>query len=186
MNPTNSVADSYFKCNLFRYTFSMSFGKWLIQKRNAARLTQVQLAKRVGISANYISALERDEPNARDGSPRRPRIDKVERLAKALGCPLDEARLAAGYAPKTITRKPETIPELVAALEQLGIEAPQPFGGYPKDDDGEGYREVVERIWLDIDMVTKRLTKGRDRPIIQNLELSDFDIEAEIDKRKSG
>lgn len=74
-------------------------------KRNDARLTQVQLAERVGISANYISALERDEPNARDGSPRRPRIDKIDRIAKALDCPLDEARLAAGYAPKTITRR---------------------------------------------------------------------------------
>ena len=70
-------------------------------KRNDARLTQVQLAERVGISANYISALERDEPNARDGSPRRPRIDKIDRIAKALGCPLDEARLAA------VSRRPK-------------------------------------------------------------------------------
>lgn len=168
------------------YAIFMTFGKWLITKRKDRRLTQLELAQRAGVSVSYISAMERDGPAGRDGSPRRPHIDKIDRLAKALGCPLDEARLAAGYAPKTITRKPETIPELVAALEQLGIEAPQPYGGYPKDDDGEGYREVVERIWLDIDMVTKRLTKGRDRPIIQNLELSDFDIEAEIDKRKSG
>jgi len=163
----------------------MTFGKWLTEKRNDARLTQVQLAERVGISANYISALERDEPNARDGSPRRPRVDKIDRLAKALNVSPDEARLAAGYAPKTLTRKPETIPELVEALAQLGIEAPQPFGGYPNDPDGEGFREVVERIWLDIQMVNNRLTKGRNRPTIQNLELSDFDIDEEINKRKT-
>lgn len=77
----------------------MSFGKWLSEKRMAANLTQPELAKRVGFSASYVSALERDEPNARDGSPRRPRVEKVDKLAKALGVPKDEARLAAGYAP---------------------------------------------------------------------------------------
>lgn len=76
----------------------MTFGKWLSARREAAHLTQQQLAERCGISAVYVSALERDEPNARDGSPRRPRPDKVERLAKALGVSVDEARLAAGYA----------------------------------------------------------------------------------------
>ncbi|MEP7077074.1 MAG: helix-turn-helix transcriptional regulator [Acidobacteriota bacterium] len=69
----------------------MSFGKWLVARRNDARLTQIQLAERAGISPNYVSALERDEPNARDGSPRRPRTDKVEKLAKALQVPLDDA-----------------------------------------------------------------------------------------------
>ena len=169
----------------------MSFGKWLKEKRKAAGFTHDTLAESatghgVRMSAGYISNIERDYYTNQDGQPSRPSERIVDAIAKALGCPLDEARLAAGYAPKTITRRPETIPELVAALEQLGIEAPQPFGGYPKDDDGEGYREVVERIWLDIDMVTKRLTKGRDRPMIQNLELSEFDIEAETDRRKSG
>ncbi len=83
-NSTNSVANSYSECKNNRYTLSMTFGKWLSGKREAARLTQVQLAERAGISPNYVSALERDEPNARDGSPRRPRLEKVDRLAKAL------------------------------------------------------------------------------------------------------
>lgn len=77
----------------------MTFGKWLVGKRKEAHLTQAQLAERCGISAVYVSALERGEPNARDGSPRRLRQDKVERLAKALGVDVNEALLAAGYAP---------------------------------------------------------------------------------------
>lgn len=162
------------------------FGNAIREKRKEQRLTVEAAAKKIGISKQYLSVLERAVPSLYTGKSIVPKLETVDLIAGALNWNLDEARLAAGYAPKTITRRPETIPELVAALEQLGIEAPQPFGGYPKDDDGEGYREVVERIWLDIDMVTKRLTKGRDRPIIQNLELSDFDIEAEIDKRKSG
>lgn len=101
------------------------------------------------MSFSYVSTLERDQPHSTTGKEVKPTREKVLALAKAVGGDIDEALLAAGYAPKTITRRPETIPELVAALEQLGIEAPQPYGGYPKDDDGEGYREVVERIWLD-------------------------------------
>lgn len=99
MSPTNSVAKSPSECKENRYTLSMGFGKWLAAKREEARLTQAQLAERSGISPNYVSALEREEPNALDGSPRRPRIEKVDRMAKALGVSLDEARLAAGYAP---------------------------------------------------------------------------------------
>lgn len=67
----------------------MTFGQWLVEKRTAARLTQTQLAKKAGISTNYVSALERDEPNAKDGSPRRPRLDKVDAIAKALHVDMD-------------------------------------------------------------------------------------------------
>ena len=77
----------------------MTFGKWLASKRDAAELTQGQLATKVGVSVSYISALERDEPNSKDGSPRRPKLDKVDALAKALNAESSEARLAAGYAP---------------------------------------------------------------------------------------
>lgn len=119
-NPTKSVLNSHSECNSFLYTIGMTFGKWLIEKRLDAKLTQVQLAERAGISPNYVSALERDEPNARDGSPRRPRVEKVDRIAKALGVPLSDARLAAGYA--TTTRKPHNVVEFFEALEAIGIQ----------------------------------------------------------------
>lgn len=77
----------------------MSFGKWLSSRREDARLTQQEVADRVGISFSYVSALERDVPNSRDGSPRRLRASKVEKLAKVLGVDVNEARLAAGYNP---------------------------------------------------------------------------------------
>ena len=102
----------------------MSFGKWLAEKRETAGLTQKQLADRCGegISASYISALEREEPNTKDDKPRQPRIDKVDRIAKALHVPIDEARLEAGYASKTAFHKPANAAEFVAALEALGVE----------------------------------------------------------------
>jgi transcriptional regulator with XRE-family HTH domain len=95
----------------------MTFGKWLAAKREAVGMTQPQLAKRAGISVSYVSALERDEPNAKDGSPRRPRIEKVDKIAKALGVLIDDAREAAGYAP--LDPKPKTAKEALQAIEKL-------------------------------------------------------------------
>lgn len=89
----------------------MSFGKWLSDAREAADLTQPELAKRVGVSVSYISALEREEPTGKYGKPRRASIEKVDRIAKALGIPADEARLKAGYAPTyATTGKPSVQP----------------------------------------------------------------------------
>lgn len=75
------------------------FGHWLIQKRRAAGLTQRELARRVSISKSYVSALERSESQGATGHPVRPKLEKVDALAEALGVPVSEARLAAGYAP---------------------------------------------------------------------------------------
>jgi transcriptional regulator with XRE-family HTH domain len=75
------------------------FGRWLIQKRRAAGLTQRELALRVSISKSYVSALERSQTQAVAGKPVRPKLEKVDALAQALGVPVAEARLAAGYAP---------------------------------------------------------------------------------------
>ena len=75
------------------------FGHWLIQKRRAAGLTQRELASRVSISKSYVSALERNERQPVTGQPVRPKLEKVDAIAEALGVPVSEARLAAGYAP---------------------------------------------------------------------------------------
>lgn len=140
----------------------MTFGKWLYDRRKDARLTQGQLAERSGLSASYISALEREEPNARNGDPRRPRIEQVERLAKALQVDYDEARLAAGYAPKNAFTKPQTLPELISALEALGLDMPLFYDDLP--DDPEAFQETIERIYLDVKLVIERsVSKSKER-----------------------
>ncbi|HKQ53503.1 MAG TPA: helix-turn-helix transcriptional regulator [Pyrinomonadaceae bacterium] len=75
------------------------FGLWLLEKRRAAGLTQRELARRVSISKSYVSALERNERQPLTGQTVRPKLEKVDALAEALGVPVGEARLAAGYAP---------------------------------------------------------------------------------------
>jgi transcriptional regulator with XRE-family HTH domain len=108
----------------------MTFGKWLASKRAAVGFTQLQLAERcgAGISASYISALEREEPNTKDRKPRQPRRDKVERIAKALGVTKEEALDAAGYKVAG-AEKPRNVLEFVRALEALGVSHIEMFGG---------------------------------------------------------
>lgn len=78
---------------------SDSFGKKLQKWREDARINQSELARRVGVSPNYISNLERDySPTAKGGKPQ-PSVEVVDKIAKALGINVNEARLAAGYAP---------------------------------------------------------------------------------------
>lgn len=62
------------------YTTSMSpkpkIGNKLKFLRKQHKLTQVELAKKAGISANYYARIERDEEN--------PSIEVLQALAKAL------------------------------------------------------------------------------------------------------
>lgn len=68
-----------------------SFGQWLERKRRAAGLNQTELAQRSRVTKATISLYERDGID----QPRRGQIDKI---AKALGVSVDEARSKAGYA----------------------------------------------------------------------------------------
>ncbi len=82
-----------------KYCLTMeTFGQYLAAKRKQAGLSQRELAARVGVSPTYISYLERDINPAARGRPQ-PSVDLVDRLARALGCPVNEMRLKAGYAP---------------------------------------------------------------------------------------
>lgn len=76
-----------------------TFGKWLAEKRKESGLTQPELARLAKTSKQYISGLERSAPHPITGALPQPTVKKVDAIAKALGAPLNEARLAAGYAP---------------------------------------------------------------------------------------
>jgi transcriptional regulator with XRE-family HTH domain len=76
----------------------MIFPDWLQEKRKEAGLTQAELAERAGASKQYISNLERNAPHPETGAHPRPKVEIVDAIARALGAPLHQARLAAGYA----------------------------------------------------------------------------------------
>ena len=79
----------------------MTFGDWLKKQRRAKGLTQEGLAAAADnvCTGAYISNLERNADIGKDGTPNRPSEEIVEKLARALGVPPNEARLVAGYAP---------------------------------------------------------------------------------------
>ena len=78
---------------------SGTFGQRLVRWREAAGLTQGELAGRVGVTTTYISHLEREVDPTGIGEKLRPMIEVVDAIAKALSVPLAEVRCAAGYDP---------------------------------------------------------------------------------------
>lgn len=76
-----------------------TFGQRLARWREAAGLSQGELAGRVGVTPTYICQLEREVDPKRAGEWPRPMLEVVDAIAEALGVPLAEARGAAGYDP---------------------------------------------------------------------------------------
>jgi transcriptional regulator with XRE-family HTH domain len=83
---------------------SKTFGEWLRAKRKLAGLSQQAVsdrAKNFGttISKQYVSNLERNAAHPTTGALPSPTLKKVDALAGAVGAPIPEARLMAGFAP---------------------------------------------------------------------------------------
>lgn len=76
-----------------------AFSLWLTEKMTARGWNQATLAERSKLSRQYISSLINSTPHTITGKPIKPTEEAVDKLAKALGVPLTEARLIAGYAP---------------------------------------------------------------------------------------
>lgn len=78
----------------------MTFGEWLRQQIKSKGLSNAEVARRAKVSPTYIGNLVRDfSPNTKDGKGR-PSEEVVADIAKAVGGDINEARLAAGYAPE--------------------------------------------------------------------------------------
>jgi transcriptional regulator with XRE-family HTH domain len=81
------------------FTNTMTFGEWLRKKLKDRDMSNARLARLSNLSPTYIGNLVRDfSPNSRSGKIR-PSEEAVAGIVKALGADLNEARLAAGYAP---------------------------------------------------------------------------------------
>lgn len=93
-------------------------GPILRAARQRVRLTQSELAYRVGLAPNHIARLESGEKGV-------PRFDTVARLAAQLGLSLDELSWACGYTeatkvgPKDRTAIAQCANELTKVLEAV-------------------------------------------------------------------
>ena len=77
-----------------------TFGQWLTAALSRSGLKQAELVERTKLSKSYISTLVNDSQNSTTGRRIRPDEAVVEKIARALGASVEEARLAAGYAPR--------------------------------------------------------------------------------------
>lgn len=91
---------------------ALTFGDWLREKIKEVRISNAEVARRSHVSATYIGNLIQND--------RRPTVEVVDAIGKALGVPVGEARLAAGYAAPI--QEPRTVKELVERLWEIGIQ----------------------------------------------------------------
>jgi len=86
-------------------------GAWLTEQRNAAGLTQKDLAARVGLSPQYLNDIER----ARRSVPPR---SVLRQICDALGASYDEACVLAGRLPEDLIG-PSSVEPLTAAFRAI-------------------------------------------------------------------
>lgn len=96
--------------------------------REDVGLTRAEVAERTGLQEGYISRLER-------GFYHRPAVAVMERLAGALGLPLEKLYLQAGlpYTPPSRSEQDPSLPELAHYLSQVQ--------DLPYDD-----RAIIEKV----------------------------------------
>lgn len=94
----------------------MTLGSRIRELRQERRMSQIELARRAGLSPSYVSKLEADRY-------RRPSAEALLRLALALNVAVEELYRAAGY-PVAAEEAPATDPELALYLSRIGKLSP--------------------------------------------------------------
>lgn len=77
------------------------FGEMVREALIKGNISQRQLAERIGKSPTYINYVVRGFNSSSKSGKFQPGRDAVEMIARALGIGIDDALLAAGYAPAT-------------------------------------------------------------------------------------
>jgi transcriptional regulator with XRE-family HTH domain len=98
-----------------------SFGELMRFHLKKKGWSNAELARRTGFSPTHIGNLIQDRsPGAKSGKPKRLTADTVDKIARALDMPLEQARRAAGLAsPSADASKSESSAELPSNLEDL-------------------------------------------------------------------
>lgn len=76
-----------------------TFGDWLRIKINDAGLNVAEVARRAGMTRQNLGRIVNNAPHWQTGTLPRVKIETVDKIARAIGVDINEARLAAGYAP---------------------------------------------------------------------------------------
>lgn len=135
-----------------------AFGLWLRKKRESERLSVSELARKSGVSKQYISALEQANPHILTNKQVQPGLDKVEQIAVALGADLNEARLIAGYVPRNGHHsKPQNAAEFAERLRDMGFEIQTDFDFEKLGPDD--LQDVIDQIETNLILKARRKKK---------------------------
>lgn len=100
----------------------MTFGEALKAQMQTRGVKAADLARKAGITKQGIGRLINNVPHPLSGAPPKPELETVEKIALALDWDINEARLAAGFAPTTTRRQATTVRELLDDLWEIGIQ----------------------------------------------------------------
>lgn len=143
----------------------VKFGAWLRTQRKLADMSQGQLATKAGVHEVSIGRYEKGESGARR--------DTVIALANALGANVSEALQMAGfsigqveldltpYGLQAQPKKPANLPELLHALEALGIDivfstTEEGLENYTPDDFEELKDQIAASVGVKLKSVHRR------------------------------
>lgn len=162
----NNLQQTIHSCQETIYTLFMPFYD---AEKFAARLREIfdrsrfkshaQLADEAKLTRSAVSSLMSAKPQTATNKPSQPRAETVIRLSTALGADPNELLLLAGHAPLSETRKrAHTLPELLEALDDLGIKVnwatvKNNFENYTPDD----FEELKEQIAANAGVKIKRI-----------------------------
>jgi transcriptional regulator with XRE-family HTH domain len=109
-------------------SMSNGFGERLREKLEDAGMRAAELARRSGVTKQNIGRLLNQTPHSITGALPKAEEETVIKLATALGWDVNEALLAAGYAPRNGTRaKPQNAAEFAQRLADMGFEIQTDF-----------------------------------------------------------
>lgn len=103
-------------------TSENSLGPWLGQKLYQHRMTQTELASRVGVNQTQISSYLKGK--------RRPSSETCKRLAEALSVPVDEVLIVAGHRPPLVADGDMELKEMVEVLRQIPTDQRESIKSY--------------------------------------------------------
>ncbi len=154
INNKNNLSVTTYVVNSRLIIMAPKFSDYLREALAKANIKPAELARRSGVTKQNIGRLLHDTRHPESNALPQTTIETVEKLAKELNLDLDEARLAAGFAPTNIS-KPTNAAEFLAALESLGVTQLHAFEG-TTNKSPEEYERLLDSVRIAIEVSLRR------------------------------
>lgn len=124
------------------------FADYMIDAMARTRLRQADIARSTGLSRQVISQIVGKKPHGLTGKLLLPERETVDKIAKAFGDPVSQARQAAGYSTTEILAEPDSIEDALKNamfFDQKGLSA----------EDIEKIRPLLQVVDREVDRLKK-------------------------------